>query len=184
MEQPGDTIAANLRAIREDRNLSLDQLSEMTGVSKSMLRQIEIGQSNPTIATIWKIANGLHIPFTVLLRKQSPEITLKDFKEQPPLTGNSDNYRVYPLTTFTPERAFETYYVEIEPGETFDAEPHQGNAEEHVFVFHGHLLITVADQSFTVGPEQFLSFQAGHHHRYENTGDERAIVMMLISYLP
>ena len=61
MEQPTDAIARNLRAIRENRNLSLDRLSEMTGVSKSMLRQIETGRSNPTIATIWKIANGLRL---------------------------------------------------------------------------------------------------------------------------
>ena len=67
MEQSIEAISANLRCHRESRGLSLDQMAELTGVSKSMLRQIEIGNSSPTIATLWKIANGLKISFTSLL---------------------------------------------------------------------------------------------------------------------
>ena len=184
MKHPGDTFAHNLRVIREDRNLSLDQLSEMTGVSKSMLRQIEIGQSTPTIATIWKIANGLRIPFTTLLTEQTQEITLKAFKEDAPLRGDTAGFRLFPLVAFNPGRAFETYYVEIDPGAVLDAEPHQGNAEEHVFVLQGQFYISVADESFTVGPEQFITFQADCVHRYQNIGPEMATAIMLISYLP
>ena len=97
MKHPGDTLSNNLKVIREERNLSLDKLSEMTGVSKSMLRQIEIGQSSPTIATIWKIANGLRIPFTALLKEQkapspfteggSPEFSNLESSNQPPSLG-------------------------------------------------------------------------------------------------
>lgn len=183
MNQFGDSLANNLRTLREDRNLSLDKLSEMTGVSKSMLRQIEIGQSNPTIATIWKIANGLRIPFTALLREQRQDVVLKGFKSDAPLTADTDSYRLFPLILFNPERSFETYYVEIEPGTTLEAEPHQGNAEEHVFVMQGEIEITVAGEGFSVGREQFISFQADRPHRYHNPGDEMAVAIMLISYL-
>lgn len=184
MIQPGDTLANNLQKVREDRNLSLDKLSEMTGVSKSMLRQIEIGQSNPTIAIIWKIANGLRIPFTALLREQTRDITLRAFKEDAPLMGKTEGYRLFPLISFNPERAFETYYVEIDPGTVLDAEPHQGNAEEYVFVLQGQIKISVADESFNVSREKFISFQADCDHRYQNVGEEMAVAIMLISYLP
>jgi transcriptional regulator with XRE-family HTH domain len=177
-------LANNLKSIREDRNLSLEKLSEMTGVSKSMLRQVEIGQSNPTIATIWKIANGLSIPFTALLLDQVHEVTLRDFKEVDPFAGETEGYRLYPLLTFSPERPFETYYVEMDPGITLDADPHQGNAKEHIFLIAGQLEITVAGDRYTVNAEQQLSFQAGCVHRYHNTGKEMAAAMMLISYLP
>ncbi len=182
MNQPDDNLANNLKAIREDRNLSLDKLSEMTGVSKSMLRQIEIGQSNPTIATIWKIANGLRIPFTALLRERSPNVTVRPFKQDAPLLGETEGYRLYPLNAFDPERSFETYYVELDPGTALDAEPHQGNAEEHVFVLSGQIEITVAGEPFSVSQENFISFQANCHHRYQNVGDEMAVAFMLISY--
>ncbi len=183
MNQPDDNLANNLKSIREERNLSLDKLSEKTGVSKSMLRQIEIGQSNPTIATIWKIANGLRIPFTALLREQSQTVTVRAFKQDVPLLGETEGYRLYPLNSFSPERSFETYYVELDSKTSLDAEPHQGNAEEHVFVLSGQIEITVGKEEFCVEQENFISFQANCAHRYENIGEETAVAIMLISYL-
>ena len=60
-------IGENLKRLRTERNLSLSKLSEICGVSKVMLGQIERGESNPTINTIWKIANGFKLPYTVLI---------------------------------------------------------------------------------------------------------------------
>ncbi len=57
-------LAENLKTLRANRKLSLDKVAELTGVSKTMLSQIERGESNPTIHTVWKIANGLKISFT------------------------------------------------------------------------------------------------------------------------
>ncbi|MEN6483123.1 MAG: helix-turn-helix transcriptional regulator, partial [Anaerolineaceae bacterium] len=67
MEDATLLIAKNLKRIREERKLSLDRLSDLTGVSKSMLGQIERGESSPTISMVWKITNGLKISFTTLL---------------------------------------------------------------------------------------------------------------------
>ena len=183
MKQPVDTFAHNLQMIRESRGLSLDKLAAQTGVSKSMLRQIEIGQSQPTIATMWKIANGLRIPFTSLLREASHEITLGAFKGDTPL-GEEEGYRLFPLIAFNPERSFETYYVEIDPGAVLEAESHQGNAEEHVFVLGGQFEISVAGESYGVNQAEFISFQANCAHRYHNPGKEMAAAIMMISYLP
>src|SRR5690554_5668235 len=60
-------IAKNLKAIRESKKLSLEKVAELTGVSKTMIGQIERGESAPTITTIWKIANGLKVSFTSLI---------------------------------------------------------------------------------------------------------------------
>lgn len=184
MKRPGEAVAINLQSIRESRNLSLDKLAEMTSVSKSMLRQIEIGQSNPTIATIWKIANGLRIPFTALLKEQTQDVTLGAFKAEAPLATEIDGYRIFPLIAFNPERAFETYYLEIEPGVIFEAQPHQGNAEEHIFVMQGLIEINIADEAFVVERQHFISFQADCFHSYHNNGADLAIAIMTISYFP
>ena len=67
MDAMSSRISENLRQIRKEKKLSLDSMAEQTGVSKSMLGQIERGESSPTVATLWKIATGLHISFTALL---------------------------------------------------------------------------------------------------------------------
>ena len=62
-----DIIGANLRKIRNAAGLSLSKAADLTGVSKAMLGQIERGESSPTIATLWKIAKGFHLPLTALI---------------------------------------------------------------------------------------------------------------------
>lgn len=183
MKHHEGAISVNLKRIREQRNLSLDQLAELTDVSKSMLRQIEMGKSSPTIATIWKIANGLRLSFTTLLSKQRPDVAIMDFKASNPLTAESKRYRVYPLVPFDPEHGFEIYHVEIEPGTTYKGEPHEGNVEEYIFVTQGLLEITVEETKHRVKANQFIRFTANRPHQYRSSGKKAVLATMMICYL-
>ncbi len=64
MENLTLVIGNKLKNIRNSRNLSLDDVAELTGVSKAMLGQIERGKSNPTVSTLWKISTGLRVSFS------------------------------------------------------------------------------------------------------------------------
>jgi transcriptional regulator with XRE-family HTH domain len=183
MKRSPQALGENLRTLREDRNLSLQSLADLTGVSKSMLCQIETGKSNPTIETLWKIANGLRISFTSLLRGATPRVVLRSFREAEPLEGGTAGYRAYPVVPFDPEGGFEIYYVEVDPGCLMESEPHNGTVEEHVLVLRGDLSIRVASQSYRVGREQCLSFLANVPHAYENSGDTVVCATMVLSYL-
>ncbi len=183
MEQSVETIAANLSNLRESRNLSLDQLSELTGVSKSMLRQIETGRSSPTISIIWKIANGLKVSFTSLLRKPLVDAKVRSFCGEKPLTAESERYRLFPMIPFEPEQPFETYYIEIDPDTVFSGEPHKGNVYEYVFVLKGRMRIVVNGKAFDVKENEFLQFHADCAHEYQCLGEKTASAIMQISYL-
>ena len=184
MEQSVEAIAANLKCHRESRGLSLDQLAELTGVSKSMLRQIETGKSSPTIATLWKIANGLRVSFTSLLCKAPVQAEVKSFRAEQPLTAAEEKYRLYPLIPFNPQQPFEAYYFEIDPGTVFHGEPHEGNVYEYVFLNKGKLRITIGAESYNISEGEFLQFQADQAHDYECISDEMATAIMQVSYLP
>ena len=69
-------IAHNLKNFREKQKLSMDQLAALSGVSKSMIGQIERAETNTSISTLWKIASGLHIPFTSLIEHDRESVTL------------------------------------------------------------------------------------------------------------
>src|SRR5690242_13562169 len=64
-------VGGNLRRLRTRRGLSLERLAQLSGVSRAMLGQIELGQSAPTINVLWKIARALEVPFSALLAEQS-----------------------------------------------------------------------------------------------------------------
>ncbi|MDZ7542587.1 helix-turn-helix domain-containing protein, partial [Clostridium perfringens] len=78
-------IGRNLQEIRKSRGLSLDAVSELSGVSKGMLGQIERGESNPTISVLWKIVNGLRISFATLMEESSPTVTVVKMEDTTPL---------------------------------------------------------------------------------------------------
>ena len=80
-----EIIGENLKQLRSERKLSLGRLSAQSGVSKVMLSQIEKGASNPSINTVWKIADALQLPYTALLERQmsgGTTISLKDIPSQ------------------------------------------------------------------------------------------------------
>lgn len=182
MKQTIEALSLNLKSLRGSRGLSLDQLSEQTGVSKSMLRQIETGQSNPTIATIWKIANGLKVSFTSLLSPPRAEGKIRSFKGSPPLTAGGEHYRIYPMIPFDPQQSFETYYLEFDPGPTFKGLPHGEAVYEYIFVLSGTLQVTVGSEEYTINEQEFLKFLANVPHTYTSVGTETATAIMQICY--
>lgn len=184
MKHPADAVAENLKSIREQRGLSLDQLAASTGVSKSMLRQIETGQSSPTIATMWKIANGLHISFTALLHRQEVKAEVESFTAKPPLTASQEHYRVYPLVPFDPYQSFETYYLEIDPGTSFDGEPHQGNIQEYIFVTNGTLEVAIGEKILIIHSNEYGRFVANQPHAYKSVGTTGVTAIMQLTYAP
>ena len=72
----GQIIAANLRKLRIERDISSSQLAKASGVSKAMLSEIERGNGNPTVNTLLKIANGLNVPYMRLMEEQEEEVEL------------------------------------------------------------------------------------------------------------
>jgi transcriptional regulator with XRE-family HTH domain len=183
MKHSTGSLPGNLRELREKRNLSLDAFARMTGVSKSMLRQIETGKSNPTLATVWKIATGLRVSLSTLLRESEPEVKVHPFKEFPPIVEENGKYRLYQMTFFDPERPVETYYMEVDPETVFHAKAHIGVVEERVMVVEGRLDVTVGESLNIVEAGCSISFTPDREHVYENAGASTAKAIMMLSYL-
>lgn len=117
-------VAKNIRRLREENKLSMDELSKLSGVSKSMLAQIERGEGNPTISTLWKLSNGMKVPFDALtVRPKSPYEIVKTSELQPLLEdgGKVKNYSIFPDDE---NRRFAVYYLELREGSYWESEPH------------------------------------------------------------
>lgn len=79
-------LATTLRTLRHQRGWSLSRLAEISGVSKAMLGQIERNESSPTVATLWKIATGLNVPFSVFI--SPPQAISSDLRSPAASDGN------------------------------------------------------------------------------------------------
>ena len=69
-------VAERLREQRKRRDLSLDQLSQLTGVSRAALSQIETRKTNPTIGVLWKISAGLGVAFSDLIGEKQTGLSV------------------------------------------------------------------------------------------------------------
>lgn len=173
-------VAKNIRRLREEKKLSMDELSKLSGVSRSMLAQIERGEGNPTISTLWKLSNGMKVPFDALtVRPKSPYEIVKTSELQPLLEdgGKVKNYSIFPDDE---NRRFAVYYLELDEGSYWESEPHLKGTIEFITIFSGHIEISADGHQFTVEKGESIRFKADSVHTYKNTGNEAAILHMII----
>lgn len=182
MDKLNSIIAENLKRLREERKLSLDNVANLSGVSKSMLGQIERGEVNPTVSTVWKISNGLKISFTQLMSRPEADIEFVDKSEIQPLIEDNGKFRNFPLFPFDSTRRFEMYSLEIDGGGYLNAEAHPQGTQEFITVFSGALTINVYNENFMVTTGNSIRFKADSPHTYKNTGDEICTLSMVIYY--
>lgn len=161
-------IGDNLYRIRKERDLSLDQFSELTGVSKSMLRQIERGESSPTITTVVKIATNLHLPLSALIHEDNHAFTLIAKKELLPLSENPTHYRIFELFPFDPAKKFEIFVIEMDGECAKDSEAHDKGVEEYLMVLKGCLTMTIGPDVYDIPAGNAIHYAANQPHAVQN----------------
>lgn len=176
------TVSQNIKHIREQKKLTLDAAAKTTGVSRSMLAQIEKGDVNPTLSVLWKIANGYKVSFTSLIEESEKQATILPFKDITPIVEDSGKYINYPLFTFDEQRLFETYRIVIAPDGGLQAEAHLAGTEEYITVFSGNIEVTVGDTVYSLNEGDSIRFKADITHSYRNIGSQEVILAMLIYY--
>lgn len=173
-------VAQNIKRLREENKLSLDELAKLCGVSKSMLAQIERGDGNPTLSTLWKISNGMKVPFDALtVRPKKPYEIVKKSEVQPLLEdgGKVKNYSLFPDDE---NRRFAVYYLELDEGSFWASEPHLKGTTEFLTIFTGKIEINAGGQRFIVEKDESIQFKADTVHSYRNVGNEPAILHMIL----
>lgn len=182
MDNINSMVSDNLKRLREQRKMSLDAVAKLSGVSKSMLGQIERGDVNPTISTMWKISNGLKVSFSELLGRPEAECEVIDITSIQPLLEDDGHYRNYPVFPFDGSRHFEMFYLELDAGSNLEAEPHPGGTQEYITVFSGELVIHVNNETFTAKDRGSIHFKADRAHQYQNISKEVCRLSMVIFY--
>jgi transcriptional regulator with XRE-family HTH domain len=178
-----EIIAENLRKLRMERALSLGQLAELSGVSKVMLSQIEKGDTNPTINTIWKIAKGLKVPYTRLIDKAKDKTVV--VRRSSCAALNTDEALQSGVCYFTtsPTRNFELFRSALDAGGVCESVSHSERSEEYILVTRGELTVEINDARYVLAEGDAVFFDATERHSYINDGEDAA-EYIVINYYP
>jgi len=176
-------VGGNLRRLRTKRGLSLERLSQLSGVSRAMLGQIELGQSAPTINVLWKIARALEVTFSALIttRTQSGALILRS-NESKVLTSKDRSFSSRALFPFDEPRRVEFYELRLTPGGVETADPHAPGTSENLVVTAGVVEIDVGGDTHRLETGDSILFEADAPHAYRNAGRGEAVMYLVMTY--
>ena len=141
MDYLSHNISINLRRIRQSKSMSLEQAAEQTGVSKSMLAQIEKGTANPSLGVLGKITSGLRIEFQRLIETPREDFCLVKPETLVPTKEIEGQYRVWTCFPYEDTRLVEIYRIDVEPGGVYMSGAHGENTREYLTVTDGELTV-------------------------------------------
>jgi XRE family transcriptional regulator, regulator of sulfur utilization len=175
-------VAERLREQRKRRDLSLDQLAQLTGVSRAALSQIETRKTNPTIGVLWKISAGLGVAFSDLIGETQTGLSVLRRGETQLLRSLDGKFESRPLMPARGIPQLEMYELRLTARARHASEPHGPGTREIVVVLSGSMKVTVGDHSDELGPGDSMVFDANKPHVYENSGSSEARCHDVIVY--
>lgn len=168
-------LGAEVRRRRQAAGLTVQRLADLAGLSRRMLTQIELGQANPSLVTIDKLARPLGTDFPSLLRDHRAPALYE--VHQPGATPGvwssmrGSHARLEAATTRQPPA--ELWDWVLQPGDRYDAMPDRPGSEELFLVLAGHLTITVDDgTTLELDTGASARIRSDRHYSYLNTTDQ------------
>mgnify|MGYP002579684903 FL=1 len=178
MDRLNELIAENLKDIRKGKGLSLEQVSSLTTISKSMLSQLERGEVNPTISTVYKLALGLKVPVTAFTADKPQPFFGTGKKEVDP----DGRYRLYPIFSFREGQDFEIFDLEFDEGGMMQANRQMNGTREFITVYSGELTLIFKDHEYVLKAGDAASYNAFDDYVYKNTGKGMVTANIVVHY--
>jgi transcriptional regulator with XRE-family HTH domain len=176
-------VGATLQRLRLERGLTLEDLSRIAGVSKSMLSQIEREKANPTIAITWRLANALGVGIGQLLSAEPRDvdtIRVVEAHETPTLPGNHAGYTLRILGPMELAGKYEWYELTLAPGGELASQAHDPGTNEHLTVLHGTLEVEVGSSVRKVKMGGTARYPADQDHAIRNVGKTEAKGLLVV----
>jgi transcriptional regulator with XRE-family HTH domain len=167
-----------LRQIRNQKNLSLRALAELSGLSSNAISLIERGDNSPTVSSLHNLAQALGVPITAFFEQYSNEHTIHLKKNARPST-TSAGVRMENLGSGLPHQQVEPFLMRIEPGKSSTRDPVTHQGEEFVYVLKGVLHCMINDELYLLEKGDSLLFLAAQPHIYRNQSPSVAEILII-----
>ncbi|MFA3919181.1 helix-turn-helix domain-containing protein [Ruegeria hyattellae] len=146
-DKPDDILnrlPARLKEARRAQGLSLEAVANLSGVSRSMVSQIERGESSPTIATLWNLTRALQVDFAGLLEDGDTADRIEVLRkgEVPSIDNMGQGCRIRILSPPEEAGGHEVYDIRFDTGGLLASQPHMRGAQEQLTVLEGSVRVT------------------------------------------
>lgn len=178
-------LSDRIRAVRKRKGWTLEQLAAASGVSRSMLSQIERYQANPTLTAVYRIAQGLGLALSALLEEAHQATAIEIIRAD----DRTYHYRLdrrcrwRTLSPLHLEKDIEFHELLLSPGGVLRSPAHFSGTHEFLTVRHGTVRVTTGDQTCELHPGDSAYYPADTSHMLENIGTDDAVTFMVVAYM-
>jgi transcriptional regulator with XRE-family HTH domain len=174
-------LGKTIQRLRKAYKLSLGELSEQSGVAKSIISQIERNETNPTLGTVWRLTRALDTTVDEVLKTDGHPNILEHAKRAavPILTSQDGLCTLSIIGALDLVEFLQWYDFKAKPGGILESEPHQAGCIEHLSVLDGELEVTVEGESKIVRAGETLRYRGDKEHSIRNTGSIDAHATMV-----
>jgi transcriptional regulator with XRE-family HTH domain len=181
VSQEHDHLADNIKALREARGLSQQQISRAAGVPRATWTHLESGGANPTLAVLVKVANALQVRLDELLAPARQPARLLRADELP--TRERGDVAIRKLLP-EPLPGLDLERMVLPPGGRMSGVPHTPGTREYLTCERGTVELAVAGERYTLGEGDVVSFRGDQRHGYHNPGKTTAVAYSAIAFAP
>ncbi|MBA4030754.1 MAG: XRE family transcriptional regulator [Planctomyces sp.] len=177
-------LCHRVRDLRQQNGWSLDQLGTASGVSRSMLSQIERNEANPTLAVTARIAQafGLTIGELVEAPRKSTGIHVIRGDDPAHLYRSDEDCEIRTLSPLPLEKDVEFYQLKLKPGRSLKSDAHFQKTREFITVEQGKIRITSSGETRDLAKGDSASYRADVPHSIENRGKGEALTFLVVIY--
>jgi transcriptional regulator with XRE-family HTH domain len=174
-------LGKTVQRLRKAYNLSLSELSEHSGVAKSIISQIERNETNPTLATIWRLAQALDVSIERVLQaaEDEPFLEKSTRADTPILVSDDGKCRLAIIGWIKTVEWLQWYDFSADPGGALESDSHQRGSVECLSVLRGELEVTVADVTERASAGETLRYRCDRPHVIRNVSDKPAHATMV-----
>ncbi|TCT04690.1 helix-turn-helix domain-containing protein [Aquabacter spiritensis] len=174
-------LGKTIQRLRKAYNLSLSDLSEQSGVAKSIISQIERNETNPTLATVWRLSQALDMSVERVLAssEDAPFVEKLTRADTPILVSEDGLCRLTIIGWIKTVEWLQYYDFHAEPGGELDSDAHQRGAIECLSVLSGTLQVDVAGTVETAKAGETLRYRCDRRHTIRNVGEAPAHAFMV-----
>jgi transcriptional regulator with XRE-family HTH domain len=179
-------VGPRIRRLREGMQLSLRDLSARSGVSAPMLSQVERGETSPTLQVARRIAAGLELRLSQLLRLDEDgavTIVRHDERRKGPgrVSGHSYEILTPPLPGQRAELSRHTLAAGAVTGGPGDPPMHEPGSRETALIESGTVVLVCDGQRSELEAGDTVTFDADLPHHFENPGPDGAVLLAIVS---
>jgi transcriptional regulator with XRE-family HTH domain len=181
-----ESLGARIRALREAMDLSLRDLAVRSGVSAPMLSQVERGETSPTLQVAQRIAHGLDLRLSQLLRlDEGGSVTVVREAERRTGPAGASGHAYQILTPPLPGQRAELSRHTLAPGAVTggpgDPPMHEPGSRETALVQAGTVVLHCDGARHGLNAGDCVTFDADLPHHFENPGTEEAVLLAVVS---